>query len=230
MRIFKFIALVSFFFLFTASSCMVSTKKIDKRIGQYYGNTVPTKGRKSDFINFKFENTISDSEISSTEKTKGKVVPALFYWKWDMARTATLNTMMPMSNFTSSFITEVNAKGLKEKINGASIDIIVKENPSDFHLRYQGWLVYLLLAYVKKEKFYVDPALEQFSIAYTVNYTSGQKKSGELSVRNINKEKAPRFFQSFKAMVAEYLAASDANIKLMAKELAGKLIAEVGAD
>jgi hypothetical protein len=213
-------------FLFAGSSCM-TPKKMDKRISQHYGNTVPGKGRKSDFINFKFENSIPENEVSSSEKTKSKMLPLLFYWKWETAKTATLNTMMPMSSFTSSFIAELNAKGLKEKLNGATIDITIKENPANFHLKYEGWLVYLILAYVKKEKFYMDPAIEQFSIAYTVNHPSGQKKNGNLSVRNINLEKAPRFFQSFRNMLSEYLAACDNNIKLMGKELATKLIAEV---
>lgn len=224
MRALKFAALVSVIFLFTASSC-ITPRKLDKKIGQYYGNTIPAKGKKSDFINFHFENSIPESRLSSSAKTRNKVVPALFYWKWDLAKTATLNTMMPMSNFTSSFVSEANAKKLKEKLNGATIDITIKNNPGDFHVRDQGWLVYLVLAYVAKDKFYVDPVHEQFSVAYTVNYPSGEKKSGNLSAENINLKKTPRFFQSFKGMVSEYLTACDTNIKFMAKDLAGQLYA-----
>lgn len=229
MKPLHFLIVAISFLLFSTTSCL-TPKKMDKKIGRYYGNVVPTKSRKSDFINFKFENSIPDADVSSTEKTKNKILPLLFYWKWDVAKTSTVNTMMPMSNFTSSFIAEANAKGLKEKLKGATINITVNENPADFHLRQQGWLVYLVLAYVGKEKLYVDPKEENFSIAYTVDHVSGEKRSGRLSVKNINLEKAPRFFQSFKAMLAEYFAACDANIKLMAKELAGKLIEEVAAE
>lgn len=226
MKIGKSAALVLVFFLFTASSC-ITPRKLDKKISGYYGNTIPDKGRKSDFINFHYENSIPDTRLSSSAKTRNKVVPALFYWKWDLAQTATLNSMMPMSNFTSSFVTEANARKLKEKLNGATIDITIKTNPGDFHVRDQGWLVYLVLAYIGKDKFYIDPVHEQFSVGYTVNYPSGEKKSGNLSAENINMKKSPRFFQSFKGMVSEYLAACDANIKLMAKDLAGQLYAEL---
>jgi hypothetical protein len=229
MRSCKILFYTGILFLVTASSCLTG-KKMDKRIGQHYGNTIPTKGKKSDFVNFKFENTIPDNDISHSAKTKNKIVPALFYWEWDIAKTATLNTMMPMSNFTTSFVTELNAKKLKEKINGATIDIIVKVNPGDFHLRDQGWLVYLVLAYVSKDKFFVDPVNEYFSIDYIINRVSGEKKSGQLTVKNLNREKAPRFFQTFKGMVSEYLTACDANMKIMAKELADKLVVEVLAD
>ena len=226
MKVSKFAVLALALLLFTASSC-ITPRKLDKKIGEYYGNTVPAKGRKSDFINFQFENTIPETRPSSSAKTRNKVVPALFYWKWDLAQTATLNSMMPVSNFTSSFVTEANAKKLKEKLNGATIDITIKTNPGDFHVRDQGWLVYLLVAYVGKDKFYVDPVHAQFSVAYTVNYPSGEKKSGSLSTENINMKKTPRFFQSFKGMVSEYLTACDANIKIMAKDLAAQLYTEL---
>jgi len=226
MRVFKLTALIPVIFLFIASSC-ITPRKLDKKIGEHYGNTIPDKGRKSDFINFRFENSIPESKLSSSAKTRNKVVPALFYWKWDLAQTATLNSMMPMSNFTSSFVTEANAQKLKEKLDGAVIDITITTNPGDFHLRDQGWLVYLLVAYIGKDKFYVDPVYTQFSVSYTVNYPSGEKKSGNLSTENINMKKTPRFFQSFKGMVSEYLTACDANIKLMAKDLAGQLYTEL---
>ena len=229
MRTFRLVIFVSVLFSFTATSCL-SPRKMDQRISRYYGNTIPAKGRKSDFINFKFANTIPEADISATKKTKNKTLPLLFYWKWDIAKTSTINTMMPMSNFTSSFITEANAKGLKEKLKGGTVDIVINDNPASFHLREQGWMVYLILGYIGKEKFYIDPASENLSVAYTVSYPSGETKTGALSVRNINLEKSPRFFQGIKGMLNEYLAASDANIKTMAKELAGKLVAEINAN
>ena len=229
MRTFRLVIFVSVLFSFIGSSCL-SPRKMDQRIAKYYGNTIPAKGRKSDYINFKFTNTIPDADISGTEKTKSKMLPLLFYWKWDITKTSIINTMMPMSNFTSSFITEANAKGLKEKLKGGTVEITINNNPSSFNLRDEGWMVYLILGYIGKDKFYIDPLNENLSVAYTVSYPSGESKTGNLSVRNINLEKSPRFFQSIKGMLNEYLAASDANIKLMAKELAGKLVTEINGN
>lgn len=215
--------------IFSFFSCM-NARRIDRTISKYYGNTIPTKVRSTDYISFKVENSIAADRVSESAKTKNKLLPLLVFWKWDIAHTATINTMMPVANFTNEFIAQTNKSKLKEKLGDATIEVVVKDSPANFHVRDQGWIVYFLLYYVGGSKFYADPVNELLSIKYTVKYASGQTKTGELSTQNTNKQKAPKFFQSFKGMVAEYLTTSDANMKLMAKDLANKMIAEIVAE
>jgi hypothetical protein len=224
----RYVRIWQYFFaciiVFSLVSCSTA-KMMDKGIASYYGNTIP-KPRKNDFINFSVATRMADDKVSVNKRTKNKLIPALFYWKLDKEHTMDINQLMPLNNFASAFMAQVNAKKLKEKLNGATVDIVLKNNPANFHVINQEWYVWLILVYFGESKFYIDAVYEDFSVDYTINYPSGNKKTGNLIVKNLNRAKAPRLFQALKNMIPEYMAASDANMKIMAKDLANKFVAE----
>lgn len=156
------------------------------------------------------------------------MLPALLYWKWTIQTSSTLNVMLPMNVFTSSFVDQANAKKLQDKLKGGNIEITLRSNPANFHLNQNGWLVFLLVYYVSQERIYVEPGNPDFSIDYSITGGSGQAKKGTITVANSNKEKQPRLFQSLKAALSEYLALSDTRMKEMAKDIVNKLVAELG--
>lgn len=213
-------------FSFTFTSCSTS-KRVDKGIKKYYANTIPEKVKNNDYISFTVENTLPANEISQTRKTKNKLIPALFYWKWRTENTSVINNMMPIQYFTSSFITAANSRKLKEKLKGGIVNLTIKDNPANFVYVIDGWMVFLVLAYVGGEKVAIEPSNNNFSVNYTISYPSGQTKQGTLTTANINREKAPRYFQNVKGFTREYLASCDNNIKAMAKDLVTDLLAQV---
>jgi hypothetical protein len=220
------VLLVTASFSITFTSCSTS-KRVDKGIKKYYANTIPEKVKNNDYINFTVENTLPGNEISQTRKTKNKLIPALFYWKWRTENTSTINNMMPVPYFTSSFITAANSRKLKDKLNGGTVTLTIRENPANFVYVIDGWMVFLLLAYVGGEKVAIEPMASNFSVNYSISYPSGETKKGVLTTANINRDKAPRYFQNVKGFTREYLASCDNNIKVMAKDLVTDLLAQI---
>ncbi len=213
----------------TATSCSTS-KRVDKGIKKYYANTIPEKIKGNDYISFNVENTLPANVISETKKTKNKLLPALFYWKWRTENTSVINNMMPIQYFTSSFVAAANSKKIKDKLNGGTLAITVKENPSNFVYVDDGWMVFVLLAYFGKESITIEPSNTKFSVNYSISYPSGETKTGLISTYNINREKAPRYFQNVKGFTREYLASCDNNIKAMAKDLVNDLVVQLVTD
>ncbi|HTE26474.1 hypothetical protein [Flavitalea sp.] len=205
----------------------ITARKVDKWVGRHYAENVPTKFKTADYITFKIENSLPADKVSETKKTNGQVIPALLYWKWKHETTSALNVMLPIGNFTNSFISQANAKKLKEILNGGNLVVTIKSNPADFRFHEDGWLVFVLVYYIAKEKIYVEPVNSSLSFDYTLTQPSGEIKTGTIDIANPNIEKQPRLFQSLKGAVTEYLDASDVRIKSMSKELVDKLIVDI---
>jgi hypothetical protein len=210
-------------------SCNVS-RKIDKWVGHHYAETVPSKVKQNDFISFDFQNTIANEKLSVTERTRNQFIPALFYWQWKYETSSTLNVMLPANNFVNTFISTVNSKKLKEKLNGATLKITINANPADFRYQDNGWSVFVIFGAISHSKIYVEPRNPEFSIQYTVTRPSGETKTNSIAVANPNRQKEPKFFQSLKGAVNEYLSVNDALVKKMAQELADKLIVDLSAE
>lgn len=221
------------FLTFTVTAFLVScstSKRIDKWVGKHYGETVPTKIKSADYITFSVRDSIGNGKVSSTRKTNSQVIPALLYWQWKSENSATLNVMLPMNSFVSGFLAQTNAKNLKQKLNGGHLNIMVGENPGNFRLQDRGWIVYLILAYVGSSKIYVEPSNISYSVDYSFVSAAGETRSGTVTVSNPNKERVPRFFQSLKGAIGEYLTLSDSHVSSIAKELADKMMIELAAD
>jgi len=75
--------------LFTLSGCLTS-KRIDGWISEKYAVPVQ-KQRKNDYLAVKMQNATPDNTVSTTKKEKTKVLPLLFYWRFDYAMNSTLN-------------------------------------------------------------------------------------------------------------------------------------------
>lgn len=223
-RIILAVTLTTFLF-----SCNVS-KQVDKWVGKHYGETVPTKIKSADYISFSVRDAVGKGKVSNTRKTSSQMIPALFYWQWKRENSATLNVMLPINSFVKGFLAETNAKTLKQKLNGGHLTVTVGENPGDFRLQDRGWMVYLILGYVSSSKIYVEPSKITYSIDYSFVSATGETRSGTVSVTNPNKERVPKFFQSVKGAIGEYLTLSDSHVSSIAKELADKMIIELAAD
>lgn len=230
MRKTNLLSFMAFLFaVLTFTSCSTA-KRVDKGIKKYYAHTIPEKVKSNDYISFNVENSLPANEISETKKTKNKLLPLLFYWKWREENSSVINNMMPVQYFTSSFIAAANSKKIKDKLNGGTITLTIKENPANFTYVIDGWMVFLLLAYVGREKVAIEPKTTSFSVNYAIIYPSGQTKQGVLTTANINRDKAPRYFQNVKGFTREYLASCDNNIKAMAKDLVTDLSSQLATE
>ncbi len=99
------------------SSCL-TPRKIDKWIDQKYGTSIHNKQRNNDYITIKTPGVSQSDTVSISQKRKMKLLPALFYWKWEYGTISTLNQSVPDGYFNSAIIPYANVKSLRQKLNG----------------------------------------------------------------------------------------------------------------
>lgn len=218
---------ILFVFIIVGFGACTTARKVDKWVGKHYGPAIPQKIKSSDYISFEIESPVTSPAASETKKTKKQLVPALLYWQWKNETTSTLNPFLQMQQFSNSFVAQANAKKLQQRLDGGSVKLTVKSHPADFKMHEDGWFVFILIYYISGEKIYVEPANENFSVDYTCTLGSGEVKKGTISVSNPNKAKAPRFFQSLRGAINDYLTLNDTYTKQLAKDLLDKLLIEL---
>lgn len=221
----------NFFLLPLAALCFLSTgcltaKKMDKWIDKHYESKIADKRKTADYITFNVNDSLGNN-VSSTEKRKGYMLPLLFYWQWHYAMKSRITARAPLNNFTASFISYANSKGLKTKLNGRSLELTIHANPANFSMHEKGKVIFFLLGYVTSETIYVTPESEKFSVSYRLLNGAQEVKSGIVSVPNANREYFQKVFQSTRKMVWKHLDACDENIEKMSRHLVDELMYEL---
>lgn len=214
--------------IISLTSCL-TPRKIDKWIDHEYGNAIQTKAKKSDYITIVAPQTSNDI-IAKTEKKKMKLLPLLFYWKWEYGTTSTLNEKVPYNTFQQTFIPYANGKRLKEKLNGQTIELKVENMPATFSVVDKGGMVFLLLWAISWDRIFVDPAKQDMVVNYRLLRDGVETKKGTITVADRNKPVDVKVLHSVKKTFWEYLATYTGHVQGMSKEVADKLIAELAAN
>lgn len=204
------------------SGCL-TPKKMDKWIGEYAGD-VSTKIKYNDYINIKTSVAPQGKKASSSKKGKGKLVPALLYWKTEASIITSLNPFIPVKNLSTTIIQYANTKGLRNKLNGQKIELSIDKEPTAFTLVDNFQLVILIVYYIHWEKIFITPHSQDLVISYRVLQDNAEVKKGVITVTDPSKPISQKFFQSIKKMTYNYLDEYDNSIKSMSKEFVDKLL------
>ena len=84
------------------------------------------------------------------------------------------------------------------------------------------WLIYP----IHWDKIYVEPTIKDLVVSYKLYKKDGNLKTGSITIKNEEKNKGLRFFQSWKSAISEYIINYDRNIVDMSKQLVNKLLVE----
>ena len=216
----------SWFYIFCLllSSCY-GPKKVNKWMEDKYGTSIRTQTKtKDDYFSISSKLVTNDQAASTTVKQTKHLLPLIFYWQADYINTVTLNPKIPVSTFSSTFRTYANAKGLKQKLNGAKIEVSVDAVPNVFAIDDRGHIIWLIFA-VGWDVFSVIPENKDLVVSYRVTKDSIETKTGKVIVPDMNK---PLLHQKkVKEGTFDYLAQYDENIKAMTKKTADKIIEEL---
>ena len=213
--------------IITLSVCSCMTpKRIDKYIGQEYGNTAANKRKQSDYITVNYPK--GSTEITSlTYKRKVKILPLLLYWKYEYGTNSTLSSNIPAWYFHSALLPYANAKGLRQKLNGNKLELTIKKMPTSLSVVYKGWMVFILFYNIHYEHVIIDPEMEDMVVAYRVMDGTTEVKNGTISLKDYNRRVNPRIYRSFKKTFWEYLDTYNENCQKLSKDLVDQLIKEL---
>lgn len=205
----------------------ITPKKMNGWVANQYGETVKVRKIKSDYVTISSPLIVEDPVPSTSTKKTKKVLPLLFYWKIDYQTSCILNPAIPINLFTTAFATQANSKGLKQKLNGAKMELTIHKIPNSFSFNDDLTLIWLILAKISWEKLYLLPENRDMLISYRVIKDDKEMKSGELILQDDNKLKQTKFLQSVKNATSQYFVQFDENMKVMAKSAVEQLIAEL---
>ncbi len=210
--------------VFNLSSCLTSAK-LDKFVAAQYNNELPKSSKKK---KMEFEVTsrlpANNSQISTTVHKTDKFLPLIVYWKYNHRQSCSLNPSIAVSNFSNA-VNTLATKGLIEKLNGRKLELTVEQAPSAFSLVAKENMIWLVYAF-SWEKIYIEPDMKDLIVAYKLVGGEGDK-TGKITVKNTDKNKGLRFFQSWKSATSEYLTEYNANFTTMTKTFVSQLTNEL---
>jgi hypothetical protein len=206
------------------SSCLTSAK-LDKFVAAQYNNELPRPGKKKKAeIDITSQLPSTHSQISTTSHKTDKFLPLIVYWKYNHRQHCSLNPSIAVTNFSNALNT-LATKGLMDKLKGRKLELTVEQAPSAFSLVAKENMIWLVYA-VSWEKIYIEPDMKDLVVAYKVVGDEGDK-AGKITIKNTDKNKGLRFFQSWKSATSEYLSEYNANFTTMTKTFISQLTNEL---
>lgn len=199
---------------------------MNKWIATEYGETTDLKKSRSDYITVSSPLITSDDRTSTAAGRTKSFLPLIVYWKWHYELSGKLNAKVPLNIFTSAFTTYANSKGMKQKLDGAKLELTVSQIPVSFSFN-DDQRMYGFIYYVVVEKVYFAPQKNELVVAYRLTKNNSEIKSGILNIPDANKIQNLRYWESAKKATHEYLSQYDENIKSMAKAAADKILGEL---
>lgn len=210
--------------LLMLSSCLTSAK-LDKFVAAQYNNELPKPGKKKKAeIDVTSQLAVTNSQISTTVHKTDKFLPLIVYWKYNHRQSCSLNPSIAVTNFSNA-VNTLATKGLLDKLNGRKLELKVEQAPSAFSLVAKENMIWLVYA-INWEKIYIEPDMKDLIVAYKVVGGEGDK-TGKITVKNTDKNKGLRFFQSWKSATSEYLSEYNANFTTMTKTFVSQLTNEL---
>lgn len=211
--------------LLTLSSCLTSAK-LDKFVAAQYNNELPklNKKKKAD-IEINSSSLKDNPLISMTVHKTDKFLPLLVYWKYDHRQSCSLNPSIPITNFSNA-INSMATKNLTEKLLGRKLELTVQEAPTNFSIVAKENMIWLVYAY-SWSKIYIEPDFKDLVVSYTLLDANTAVKTGTITIKNTDKHKGLRYFQSWKSATSEYLSAYNSNFTNMTKSFVTQLTQEL---
>jgi hypothetical protein len=227
MRISKTRPLAVYILLFASLACFTScltSRKMDKYVSKQYNDELPKPIRKKNAeITITSTNPSRPNIISTTKKKTSHVLPLIIYWQFDYRHTCTLNSAIPVTNFSNTLNNYVS-KGLTQKLNGQKMELTIEEIPTAFALVDKAHL-FLVFGW---DHLYMEPDNKDLIVSYKLYQNDNSVKTGKITIKNNLHDKDIHYFQSWKSATRGYLTRYDSAISSMAKEFANQLMEEIG--
>ena len=203
------------------SGCLTS-KRMDAYVANQYGNQLPRQNKKTKAditVNSVFR---SDNSISTTVQKTSHLLPLVVYFQYDYRHTCTLNPEIAVTEFANTVHSQSNK--LSQKLNGERLELTVEQVPSAFALVDKA---HLLLLTISWDRIYVEPDFKDLVVSYKLFQNNNVVKTGKLDVKNNERNKGIRFFQSWKSSTREYLSDYNADVTAMSKSAINQLLEQL---
>lgn len=164
--------------------------------------------------------------LSSSGKTKSKLIPALVYWHWETRINCRLHAAIPVHTLATTLQGLSESKGLHKTLAGRRLELEVSSIPDRFTYKDKGHSVYLIfvLATMEQQGCYGEQA--PLTVRYKLYDNSTVVKEGSISIPD-NEISVEDYMKSAGGCTKAYFAKYDAHIELLTNKLYHKLVEEL---
>lgn len=225
-RLTPIITVLLFSSSFIFQSCLTGAK-VDKWISEEY-STPAKKTKPSDFMTVALADTNRIDGTSFTIRDKSKVLPLLLYWRLQGSLTSTLNSSIPFGYFNQTISSYANSKGLKQKLNGQTLEIAVTHLPKSFTYGEIDHIIVAVVYAFSWSSIYIEPQTEELTVSYRVLKDNVETKKGTVAVKDLNEKLYLKMFHApGKKFMWKYLDQYNTNLQTMSKQVIDKLMSEL---
>lgn len=210
--------------LCSLTSCLTA-KKLDKFVAKHYNNELPKLNKKKMDVVVTSAAPTDNAAISTTVHKTTRFLPLIVYWNYNHRHNCSLNTNIAVTNFTNA-VNSLATKNLAQKLNGQQLELTVEQAPSAFSIVLKEHMVWVIYAF-SWAKVYIEPDAKDLVVSYRLKQADQVLKTGTITVKNTDKNKGLRFFQSWKSATGEYLTGYNANLTAMTKSFVNQLALEL---
>ena len=200
------------------TSCLTS-KRMDTYVASQFGNELPKPKKNKADITVKSVFSTANDYISTTVQKTSHILPLIVYFQYDYRHTCTLNPLIGVTDFSNN----INAQSAKilQNLNGQTLELTVEQVPSAFAIVDKG---HLLLLTISWDRIYVEPDFKDLIVSYKLLQNNTVTKKGQIDIKNHERDRGIRIFQSWKSSVREYLSSYNSNMAVMSKEFVSQLL------
>jgi hypothetical protein len=209
---------------FFLTSCLTA-KKLDKFVASHYNNELPKPKKSKTEITVNSGVASEGNSLSSTVHQTNSFLPLIVYWQYKHRQNCSLNPAIAVTQFTNAVNTQAS-KGLTQKLAGQKLELTVEQAPSGFAIVSNEHMVWVVYAF-SWAKVFIEPDFKDLVVSYRLLQGDQPTKSGKITVKNTDKNKGIRFFQSWKSATTEYLNEYESNLTAMTRSFVNQLTQEL---
>ena len=219
------------FISISVMSCL-TPKKLDKWVDQHYQELEqPQKNNNkvitNNYLVVKSNVPSSGDRYSNSQKVSSYFLPLLFYYKFDFRLSSTINPKISVDNFTRTVLSYSNKKGLKQKLNGRTVELSLDSIPYVVDSDDKGYFIWVILFGFGQEAISVQPQTRNMVVSYKIADNGALIKSGIITVPDVSKPVYLKEFHSRKKMTWGSLEKRDDNIAAGSRAVIDQLITKL---
>lgn len=218
------VALVVGFLMIVNAGCL-SARKVDKLVAKYYED-VEVDIKNTDYMQFSRDSSDLNNKVSTTNRVKKTLLPLLLYWNWNYEFHTEVNNSYALSSLSKEIAKYADTVGLKNKLNGNTLQLTLGEYSTNFDLNFRGGVLYLMITAITTSLHLdINPSKEFLYFSYQVMNGNKEIKKGKIKVRNpATSVTTTSEFAKPAMLVGDYLSKFEHGMKMVGKEVVDKLI------
>lgn len=212
--------------ILTGLSACFTPRRCNEIVRKRYSTVDTTHSRTTGGITITHAIEGVSGALSSSAKTKSKLIPALIYWHWETILGCGLNPGIPVHTFAGRLQLLSDSLGLSKTLAGRRLEIEVTSIPDRFMYKDKGDAVFLIFAVASKERQGCYSEMAPLTIQYKLYENSSVVKQGSVTVPDneisvVNNMKTPG------GCTKVYLKKYDAHLEFLTNRLYDKLVKEI---